>query len=311
MTPPVIAKIAVKSVLSKSNLPVCEYSVNPYVGCTHGCKYCYASFMKRFTGHTEPWGSFLDVKLWPEIRSPEKYAGKELFIGSVTDPYLPQEEEYGRTRALLEQLRGSGAKISIATKSDLVLRDLDLIKTFPEARVSWSVNTLDEGFRADMDNAASIERRLAAMQAFYRAGVRTTCFVSPIFPGITDVQAIIRRVKDQCNLIWLENLNLRGGYKAVIMDYIQAAHPQLLPLYRGIYSGRDRSYWEGLDAELKAFAAQMGLDYVTNDDSVKRPFHAPPVIVNYFYHEQIRKSARREGERHAGAAGSGNHQAGA
>lgn len=97
------------SILSKSNLPVCEYSVNPYVGCTHGCQYCYASFMKRFTGHPEPWGTFLDVKYWPEIKNPHKYAGKELFIGSVADPYLPQEETFGRTRALLMQLKGSGA----------------------------------------------------------------------------------------------------------------------------------------------------------------------------------------------------------
>ena len=78
----------------------------------------------------------LDVKHWPEIKNPQKYAGKELFIGSVTDPYNPQEEIYGRTRALLTQLQGSGAKISIATKSDLILRDLELIKSFPNARVS-------------------------------------------------------------------------------------------------------------------------------------------------------------------------------
>lgn len=288
-----IQQIEVKNVLSKSNLPVCEYSVNPYVGCTHGCQYCYASFMKRFTGHGEPWGTFLDVKYWPEIKKPEKYAGKELFIGSVTDPYLPQEEIYGRTRELLMQLKGSGAKISIATKSDLILRDLDLIKTFPEARVSWSVNTLDEDFRSDMDQAAPIERRLAAMEAFHNAGIRTTCFVSPIFPGITDIKAIVRRVKHQCNLIWLENLNLRGGYKAVIMDYIREKYPRLLPLYHEIYDHKDHSYWTALDKELKSFADETGLDYVTNDDSMKRKFNEPPVIVNYFYHEQIKKSARR------------------
>lgn len=232
---PIIREIEVKSIMSKSNLPVCEYSVNPYVGCTHGCRYCYASFMKRFTGHAELWGTFLDVKFWPEIKNPAKYAGKELFIGSVTDPYLPQEEQYGRTRALLEQLRGSGAKISIATKSDLILRDLDLIQTFPDARISWSVNTLDEAFKNEMDNAVSIGRRLSAMEAFYRASVRTTCFVSPIFPGLTDTKAIIRRVKAHCNLIWLENLNLRGGYKTVIMAYIQERHPELFPIYREIY----------------------------------------------------------------------------
>mgnify|MGYP002541586183 CR=1 FL=1 len=311
MESPIIQEIEVKNVLSPSNLPVCEYSVNPYVGCTHGCRYCYASFMKRFTGHTEPWGTFLDVKFWPAIKNPERYAGKELFIGSVTDPYLPQEETYRRTRALLEQLQGSGAKLSIATKSDLILRDLDLIQTFPDARVSWSVNTLDENFRSDMDNAVSIERRLAAMEAFYRAGVRTTCFISPIFPGITDVEAIIQRVKKQCHLIWLENLNLRGSYKAVIMDYIQNTRPHLLPLYREIYCDGSRLYWETLDKKLKAYAGQIGLDYVTNDDSMKRPFGASPIMVNYFYHEQIRKSAKKGGDRHAGIARSGNDKAGA
>lgn len=299
MNTPIIQEIEVKSILSKSNLPVCEYSVNPYVGCTHACQYCYASFMKRFTNHLEPWGSFLDVKYWLEIKNPQKYAGKELFIGSVTDPYNPQEEAYGRTRALLEQLQGSGAKISIATKSDLILRDLDLIKSFPNARVSWSINTLDETFREDMDKAVSIRRRLAAMEAFHKAGVRTTCFISPIFPGITDVKEIIQRAKAQCNLIWLENLNLRGGYKTVIMDYIQRKYPDLIPLYQEIYDNNDRRYWELLDGKLKAWAAEIGLDYVTNDDSMSRPFEAPPIIVNFFYHSEIKKSARKDGERHA------------
>lgn len=150
-----------------------------------------------------------------------------------------------------------------------------------------------------MDNAVSIQRRLAAMEAFHRAGVRTTCFISPIFPGITDAKAIIQRARTQCNLIWLENLNLRGGYKTVIMDYIQKKRPDLLPLYQEIYNKNDRRYWELLDAELKDWAAEIGLDYVTNDDSMSRPFEAPPIIVNFFYHSEIKKSARKDGERHA------------
>ena len=172
---PIIKTIEVKSVLTKSNLPVSDYSVNPYVGSTHACKYCYASFMKRFTNHPEEWGSFLDVKYWPEIKRPEKYAGKELFFGSVTDPYNPQEEEYQRTRELLKQLQGSEIRHSIQTKSDLVLRDIDLIRTFPDARVGFSINTLDESFRKEMDNAVSIERRLAAMKTLHDEGIRTTC----------------------------------------------------------------------------------------------------------------------------------------
>lgn len=292
----IVKDIDVKSVLTKSNLPVADYSVNPYTGCAHACKYCYASFMKRFSNHPEPWGEFVDVKYWPEIKNPKRYAGKELFIGSVTDPYQPLEETCGRTRAILEQMQGSECKISIATKSDLVLRDLDLIKTFPEAHVSWSINTLDEAFRADMDEAVSIERRLAAMKAFHDAGVRTTCFISPIFPGITDVKAIIRRAKNQCNLVWLENLNLRGGYKAAILDYIAEKHPDLVPLYEAIYQRSDRTYWAVLDEEMREFTTKEGLLYVRDNDSIKRPFDAPPVVVNYFFHEEIIPSAKRKSD---------------
>lgn len=79
MESPIVNEIQVKSVLSKSNLPVCEYSVNPYVGCPHACKYCYASFMKRFTNHPEPWGEFLDVKYWAEIKNPQKIRRKRTF----------------------------------------------------------------------------------------------------------------------------------------------------------------------------------------------------------------------------------------
>ena len=83
----VIQEIQTKGIMTKSNLPVADFSVNPYVGCTHACKYCYASFMKRFANHPEPWGDFVDVKVWPDIKNPNKYAGKEAFLGSVTDCY--------------------------------------------------------------------------------------------------------------------------------------------------------------------------------------------------------------------------------
>ncbi|HJC47649.1 MAG TPA: radical SAM mobile pair protein B [Candidatus Lachnoclostridium pullistercoris] len=300
----IIREIEAKSIITKTDIPVCDYAVNPYVGCTHGCKYCYASFMKRFTNHPEPWGEFLDVKYWPEIRKPEKYAGKELFFGTVTDPYNPQEEQYRRTRALLEQLQGSGVKITIQTKSDLVLRDIDLLRTFPGLRVGFSINTLDEDFRADMDSAVSIERRLAAMKTLHEAGIRTTCFISPIFPALTDVPAIIDRVRGQCQLVWLENLNLRGNYKAVILSCIRRRYPELTGLYEEIYSHGSRLYWESLDGKLRTYAAENGLDYVTNDDSIQRPFDAPPAVVNYFYHEKIKKSAKKGGDSHARIAGS-------
>ncbi|RVU97580.1 radical SAM protein [Coriobacteriales bacterium OH1046] len=288
-----INEVEAKGIMTASNLPVADFSVNPYVGCAFACTYCYASFMKRFTNHREPWGDFVDVKFWPPIKHPEKHAGKEAFLGSVCDPYQPAEKTYGRTRALLEELAGSGISISIATKSDLVLRDLDLIKTFPNARVSWSINTLDEDVRRAMDKAVPIRRKLDAMRRFYEAGVRTTCFISPIMPGITDCKEIILEAKDICNLVWLENLNLRGDYKPRILNWIHATHPGLDGLYEGIYQHRDRTYWSGLDDEMRAFCAEQGMPYVRDDDSQYAEFGNPPVVVNYFFHEELIPSAKK------------------
>lgn len=285
----IIKEIKVKSVINKSNLPVSDYSVNPYVGCSHGCKYCYASFIKRFTNHQEDWGTFVDVKYWDAIKSPNKYRDKELFIGSVTDPYMPLEMKYQRTRAFLEEMKDSKAKLSIATKSDLILRDIELIKEYPEARVSWSINTLDEEFRKDMDYSVSIERKIEAMRKFHEVGIITTCFISPIFPGITDVKKIIDRCKDYCNYIWLENLNLRGEFKPVILNYIKDNYPRLYPLYEDIYIHGNKTYWYKLNEDIKAYCESEGLRYLRNDDSFKVDSKYKPVVINFFYHEEIVK----------------------
>lgn len=155
------------------------------------------------------------------------------------------------------------------------------------------INTLDEDFRKAMDKGVSIERRLEAMRQFYEAGVQTTCFISPIFPGITDVEAIIDRAKGQCNLVWLENLNLRGDYRPVILDWVHENHPELDELYHCIYSKKDRSYWTALDASLREYTAREGMLYVRDDDSKRSPFGQPPVVANYFYHGEVKKSAKK------------------
>ena len=286
---PIIKKVEVKNIVTKSNLPVSDYSINPYVGCTHACKYCYACFMKKFTGHEEEWGTFLDVKFWNKIKNPQRYAGKSFFMSSVTDPYNPQEEIYRRTREFLETFQGVDINLSLQTKSDLILRDLDLIKTFKNVRVGFSINTLDENFKNDMDNAVSIERRLAAMKILHEAGIRTTCFISPIFPGITDVVAIIDAAKNFCNLVWLENLNLRGNFKPKILAYVKEKCPELLPLYDEIYRRKNMRYWFELHKIVSDYAEKNNLEYVRNRDDLQRDFDAPPVIVNFFFHEQIKK----------------------
>lgn len=285
-----IRDIETKNIMTKSTLPVGGYSVNPYVGCTHGCKYCYASFMKRFTGHTEPWGTFLDVKHWPVIKNPQKYKGQRVVIGSVTDGYLPQEAQFRNTRKLLEQLKNSGAELLICTKSDLILRDLDLLKEMGKVTVSWSINTLEEAFQSDMDNAVSVERRLDAMKQVYDAGIRTVCFISPVFPGITDFEAIFHQVKEQCDLVWLENLNLRGAFKQEILDYIKSKYPQLATLYHVIYTEGDRSYFRELEERARRLAEENDCPFVDNELPYGRAKPGHPVIVDYFYHEEIRGS---------------------
>lgn len=285
-----IRDVETKNIMTKSSLPVGGYSVNPYVGCTHGCKYCYASFMKRFTGHTESWGTFLDIKHWPAIKNPRKYKGQRVVIGSVTDGYLPQEKEIRNTRRILEQLKNSGAEILICTKSDLVLRDIDLLKEMGKVTVSWSINTLDEKFQADMDQAVSISRRLEAMKQVYEAGIRTVCFISPVFPGITDFEKIFERVKDQCDLVWLENLNLRGGFKQEILDYIQKCYPHLVTLYDEIYRKGDRSYFRALETQAVQMSQKYDCPFVDNELPYGRAEPGHPVIVDYFYHEEVRGS---------------------
>ena len=120
---------------------------------------------------------------------------------------------------------------------------------------------------------------------------------APLFPGITDVQAIISRAKKHCNLVWLENLNLRGDYKGRILQWIHEHHPELDGLYHAIYNRRDRTYWQELDADMRHFCADEGLPYLHNDDSQRSPHGQPPVVVNYFYHEEITPAALRASRR--------------
>ena len=143
-----------------------------------------------------------------------------------------------------------------------------------------------------MDRAVSIERRLEAMRRVYEAGIRTVCFVSPIFPGITDPKAIIERVRGFADLVWLENLNLRGQFKATILAYIREKHPELVPLYEEIYNRRRTEYWQALEQEIAAYAAAHGLPYRVNDLPYGRSEKGKPVLVNYFYHEKIRLNNR-------------------
>jgi DNA repair photolyase len=182
----VIQEKRVKSILSKSGIPGVDYCVNPYVGCSHGCRYCYATFMKRFTGHTEPWGSFVDSKTnAPEVlhRQMKKASRGHVLISSVTDPYQPVEEKYKLTRRCLEVLLPHQFSVDILTKSPLVLRDLDLLKQFKELEVGITITTDDDEIRKIFEpHASPIEARIQALKTLSKAGLKTYAFIGPLLP---------------------------------------------------------------------------------------------------------------------------------
>ena len=97
-----------------------------------------------------------------------------------------------------------------------------------------------------------------------------------------------------CNWIWLENLNLRGSYKTVIFDYVKNHYPHLISLYEAIYKYGDHSYWKQLDEKIRYLTQKENLLYVRDDDAINLPLDAKPIVVNYFFHNEITPSAKRK-----------------
>ncbi len=266
----VIKEINVKDYLTKSNLPASDYVINPYIGCPHGCKYCYASFMKRFTKHDEEWGKFIDIKFCNKKIDLKKIDSKSVFLSSVTDCYNKFEEKYRVTRNILEQLQYSNCDLSISTKSSFILRDLDILKNIKNLTVSLSVNTLNEKFKNDMDSASSIKERLKTLKILYESGINTVLFMSPIFPYITEWKEIINSTKDYINEYWFENLNLRGMYKKDILDYIEQEYVDIYEKYVDIYVRNNGTYWQELLNSIEQYCSTNGVKYK-----------------NYFYHKEL------------------------
>lgn len=266
-----IKEICVNDYLTKSNLPASDYVINPYVG----CRYCYASFMKRFTGHKEKWGDFIDIKKCNKKINLRKISGKNVFLSSVTDGYNELEKKFLITRGILEQLIVSDCYLSISTKSSLILRDIDLLKQIKNLTVSMSINTLDENFKNDMDKASSIKRRLNTLKELHKNGINTILFMSPIFPYITEWKEIIKISKEYVDEYWFENLNLRGNYKKNILDYIKENYTELYPVYMEIYDKKNNKYWETLADEINSYCEANNIKYV-----------------NYFYHKDLVKKKK-------------------
>ena len=190
----VVKEIRAKSILSKSK--IYPYVVNPYTGCQHGCSYCYARFMKLVTGHKEPWGEFVDVKInAPELLRKEitKKKRGQVWVSGVCDPYQPLEENYRLTRQCIGILAQNNWPVIIQTRSPLVLRDIDIISGARDFEVGLSVTTADDAIRKLFEpNAPPIEDRIAALDTLHRAGIRTYAMIAPVLPGADGLAELLK-----------------------------------------------------------------------------------------------------------------------
>ncbi|MFX0071386.1 MAG: radical SAM protein [Candidatus Hermodarchaeota archaeon] len=251
-----------KQIITKSNIPTIDYVINPYTGCQHGCIYCYAEFMIRFTNHKgDKWGQFLDIKTFQADKiKPQKYDGKKILLSSVTDPYIPSEIKYRNTRKILEKLVGTKAEISILTKSKFVERDIDLFKKFEHIEVGISISTLDETFAKVIEKGASRPlERLKALEAVHDAGIQTYTFISPLFPKITDFKAIIEKTLDYTDYYMFENLNFRPHNIPRIMSVIKKYYPEALTMYQELR--KTGELWDGIEAEIDNYCKKSNLNY--------------------------------------------------
>ena len=265
----IVRDIDCKSILTKSGITGVDYALNPYVGCAHGCTYCYAVFMKRFTGHKEEWGTFVDIKVnAPEVLSRQLKRAKpgNISFGTVTDAYQPLEKEYGITRACLEALLDHPLPVSILTKSALVLRDLDLIKKLKDVEVAFTITTLDEEVRRRFEPGASpVAARLKALRAFSEAGIPTWAFCGPLLPGITDDETSLDTLFAQLKragvgYVLVDSLNLRGAVWGRLSRLLRAHYPHLLERYRALSANRT-PYHQALMERTERIAERQGLTW--------------------------------------------------
>lgn len=259
-----IKEIQAKSIITKSNLPSSDFVINPYTGCSHACIYCYARFMKRFTGHDEAWGDFVDVKInAPELlpKDGKKYKGKSITIGSVTDSYQKCEEKYNITRQILEKISSYDANFDIITKSDLIVRDIDILKEFKNLTVAFSISQADDNIRMKIDpGACSIESRIEALKKVSESNIKTAVFISPIFPLISDWKKIITLTKKYAGEYWFENLNIYPSIRENIYNFLKSSYSELIDKYGEIYKNQ-KMFWDEVEDEIRDFCKKEQVNY--------------------------------------------------
>jgi len=209
-----VIKVKAKEIFTKTKLPGADWVINQYVGCEHCCLYCYGKFIGRWKpADYGTWGEWVEAK----INAPELIKNRQIngsvFMSSISDPYQPIEKELKLTRQILENL-DKNIDLSILTKSDLAIRDIDFFKKFKNISVGLTINGFSGKEKEVFEPfSPTNEARIKALKALRENGIANYAFVSPIIPGLIDLKDIIERTKGFVDSYWFEFINVRGAGK--------------------------------------------------------------------------------------------------
>ena len=255
-----------------------RWTINPYRGCEFGCKYCYARYTHEFMGMDDP--AEFEEKIYSK-RDAADLLRRELInspngaiaIGTATDPYQPAERVYGTTRSILEALNEfRGLRLSITSKSDLVVRDIPLLQELArenEVDVHITITTLREDLARLLESRAPRpELRLKAVRGLAQGGIATSVFAMPVLPGITDGPGELEKLAEQAAEAGAVNfavriLFLKPSAKAAFLPFLQAEFPDLLNRYQRLYAREAYlrgAYQKKLSIRVAAIRRQYGWD---------------------------------------------------
>lgn len=205
-----IVKIRAKKAFTPTKLPGAKWVINPYIGCQHACKYCYAKFMCKWYNYGK-WGSWVVVKEnLPELVKREFVKGW-VYMGSVSDVYQPIEKKIKLTQRVLKNM-DKRIKLSILTKSDLVLRDVNLFKKFKRIEIGLTVNSWSGELKKEIEPfSPSMKKRIEALKRLREEEIVNYAFISPVIPSLTDLGKVIQETKSFVDFYWIEILNLKGS----------------------------------------------------------------------------------------------------